>query len=523
MKFTIFLLLMFLLFTNSKIYSQSNDVRVIAGDFQKVKGDHIKVFNICVGAGSANEGLHANWQQHLAMTVKECGFRYIRFHGLLHDNMGVYSEDKNGNPIYNWQYIDALYDYLLSIGIKPFVELSFMPQALKSGEKTVFWWKANVTPPNSYDKWGLLIYNLVKHFDERYGQKEVEKWYFEVWNEPNHPGFFSGKIDEYFKLYLVTAEAVKKVSTTFRVGGPATAGTQWISETLNFCSEHHVPLDFISTHDYGAEGSGFDENGTSKQRLLKNPDKIATSIQAVHDKIASSPYPGIELHMTEWSSCYSPRDPVHDTYQNATFILNTLKKTENTATSMSYWTFTDIFEEVGIATTPFHGGFGLVNFQGIKKPSYYAYKFLNELGDTELENKDQNSWICKSKDGVQVLFWDFSFPDLRKESDQAYFVKDLPSKHIGTVNLSIENVPDGKYSCEVFKVGYGFNDVYTAYNKGFGHPTSLSPAQVTTLQQKCNGAPISTVTVKIKNGHFLKNFNINENDVCFIKLIRIKK
>jgi len=143
------------------------------------------MFKECIGAGRANEGLRADWQQQLAVVKKECDFKYIRMHGLLTDDMGVYREDRKGNPEYNFQYIDALYDYLLSIGIRPFVELGFMPSALASGKQSIFWWRGNVTPPKDYNKWGELIRNLTLHFTERYGADEVKTWYFEVWNEPN--------------------------------------------------------------------------------------------------------------------------------------------------------------------------------------------------------------------------------------------------------------------------------------------------------------------------------------------------
>ncbi|MGZ3750941.1 MAG: GH39 family glycosyl hydrolase, partial [Mucilaginibacter sp.] len=134
--------------------------RIIQVDFNKEKGPLNTMFKECVGAGRANEGLRADWQQQLAIARKECGFKYIRMHGLLTDDMAVYSKDNKGNPQYNYQYVDALYDYIISIGMKPFVELGFMPGALASGNKTIFWWRGNVTPPKDYEKWEGLIRNL---------------------------------------------------------------------------------------------------------------------------------------------------------------------------------------------------------------------------------------------------------------------------------------------------------------------------------------------------------------------------
>jgi len=205
--------------SNSDNYSVSTE-RVINADFNKVKGPLNTMFKECIGAGRANEGLRADWQKQLAFVKKECDFKYIRMHGLLTDDMGVYKEDKNGKPEYNYQYIDVLFDYLQSIGVKPFVELGFMPSALASGSKTIFWWRGNVTPPKDYTKWADLIHNLTTHFTERYGAEEVKTWYFEVWNEPNLDGFWAGTQAEYFNLYKYSVNAIKSVNKDYRVGGP---------------------------------------------------------------------------------------------------------------------------------------------------------------------------------------------------------------------------------------------------------------------------------------------------------------
>ncbi|WP_210521122.1 GH39 family glycosyl hydrolase [Hymenobacter terricola] len=494
--------------------------RVISLDAHKMQGPLSKSFNLCVGAGRANEGLRADWQQQMALARKECGFRYLRFHGLLHDDMGVYTEDRMGQAVYNWQYIDKLYDFLLSINVKPFVELSFMPSALKSNDKTVFWWKANVSPPKSYEKWEALITALTRHFEARYGRKEVETWYFEVWNEPNYPAFFSGTMDDYFKLYATTARAVKSVSNTYRVGGPASSGTGWIDETLAFCAQNKVPLDFISTHDYGVTGGGLDEFGQNMQHL-GDPNSIARNTQAVRAKIQASAFPKIELHLTEWSSSYSPHDPVHDAYESAAYVLNTLKQTEHTATSMSYWTFSDIFEEAGPPLTPFHGGFGLLNLQGIRKPAYFAYKYLQQLGPLELQDADPASWATTDAEGnIQVLFWNFTRPPQGPQDNQVYFVQEHPAPAAGAVTLALKNLPAGQYSAEIYRVGYQQNDAYSAYLH-LGRPAELTARQVAELQRLTEDAPQLGKPLKADARGLTLNFKLSENDVVLVKLKKL--
>ena len=473
MRKILFFLLSGFLLSGISIFAQ-NPKRTISVSYKDVKGKHDKFFKEVVGAGRAAEGLRADWMRDLEIVHRECGFKYIRFHGLLHDEMGVYNEDKNGDPVYNFQYIDALYDSILDIGMKPFVELSFMPEKLKTNDKTIFWWKGNISPPNDYVKWENLIRELVKHWTERYGENEVKQWYFEVWNEPNLDFFFSGTQAEYFKLYQHTAKAVKDVSPNYRIGGPATAGRAWITETIDFAEQNKVPLDFIATHDYGVEGIGLDENGVQKLFLVTDPNSIIGGVREVNGKIRSSSKPNLPLHYTEWSSSYSPRDPVHDSYISAPYILSKLKGSEGFIDSMSYWTFTDIFEESGTVPSPFHGGFGMINFQGLRKPSFYAYQFLNRLGDEELTTTDAESWTTRSKNGVQVLLWNFD-PPKTKESNQVFYKKDIPAKDFGKVQINITDLPTGNYQMNVYQVGYQVNDVYADFLK-MGSPQTSQHA-----------------------------------------------
>jgi xylan 1,4-beta-xylosidase len=514
---TIILTVCWLASTNAQSALTERTIRL---DFNRVKGPLNTMFRECVGAGRANEGLRADWQRQLAEVRKECGFKYIRMHGLLTDDMGVYREDKHGNPEYNYQYIDELTDYIVSIGMKPFVELGFMPEAMASGRKTIFWWRGNVTPPKDYSKWEALIRNLTEHFTERYGADEVRTWYFEVWNEPNLDGFWAGTQAEYFELYRSSVNAVKSVNKAYRVGGPATAGAAWEVELIDFCGRNNLPLDFISTHAYGVKQGYLDEFGNSGTILDRNPMSLSGDVLNSRKEIDGSRMPGLELHYTEWSSSYTPADPIHDSYHQAAYILDKIKRVGDAAKSMSYWVFTDIFEEPGPRFTPFHGGFGLINTQSIRKPAFYSYQFMNRLGNTELMNADSCSWACKDdRGGVQVLLWDFTVT-LPEDSvnNQEYYIRDLPAQTRGNVKIRITDIPAGPYRLEVFKVGYRANDPYTTYFD-MGRPGQLTKEQVQKIKTLNDGSAISSETIVLGNGKvFERTMQIRENDVYLIVL-----
>lgn len=512
------------------------EVRVIEADLARVRGAFNRKTDLCVGAGRANEGLRADWQRQLAEVRRECGFRYLRFHGLLCDDMGVCQVGPNGHEIYNWQYIDELFDALLGLGVRPFVELGFMPSALASGPHTIFWWKGNVTPPRDPARWAALIKALAAHWTERYGEDEVARWYFEVWNEPNLHYFWIGdkggrseaEFDayarqEYFKLYAITARAVKAVSPRYRVGGPATAGNAWIPETIGFCATNGVPLDFISTHHYAVMSGYLDEHGSAG--TVFSPDREAMTREIKHSRaqIASSAKPGLELHYTEWSSSYTPSDPLHDSYHSAAFILSKLKGADDAAQSMSYWTFTDIFEEAGPRVTPFHGGFGLLNYQGIRKPAFFAYQFVRRLGDHELATTDADAWVCADdQGGVQALFWDFTITHPGPVIiNQEYYRKDLPSDEARSARLRLRGLPPGQYALKAYKVGYRSNDAYTAY-LDLGSPGQLTRSQVATLKEAGSGSPFLSETVAVgADRGFDRTYAMRQNDAALVVLTRL--
>ncbi|HLK15901.1 MAG TPA: hypothetical protein VKT78_13940 [Fimbriimonadaceae bacterium] len=499
---------------------QAGNMRQIDIDARAVEGSLTGMFRKCVGAGRANEGLRADWQRQLRQAKEACGFEYIRMHGLLCDDMGVFGED-HGKPTYNWQYIDELYDFLVGLQVRPFVELGFMPGALASGRKTIFWWRGNVTPPKDYGKWGDLIAALTRHWVERYGLGEVKKWYFEVWNEPNLGGFWAADQKEYFKLYSATAEAVKRVNPSLRVGGPATAGAAWVPEFIRYCAESKSPVDFITTHTYGVDVGFLDEFGGRGTVLSKSPEAIVGDVKRVRQQIKDSAMPSLPLHFTEWSSSYTPADPVHDSYVSAPYILEKLTAAAPYADSMSYWTFTDIFEEAGPRATPFHGGFGLINYQDIKKPAFRAYELLNKLGAKRLHSADARSLVATdAKGGVQALFWDFTNPIPDHVNNQQFFVTDVKPNPKGTVRLRLANLKPGMYELTVYRVGYRINDPFADY-LDLGRPSQLTRPQVAKIKAKNDGKPVRRETATVRKGEALvREYPLRDNDVYLVTVER---
>lgn len=454
-------------------------LRIIAVDVSAPSKPRDRMAAMSVGSDYPGTLLREESLSQLQTVSDELGFRYIRFHDVFHDEMGVYREVE-GRPVYDWSRIDQLYDRLLGMGVKPFIELGFTPDAMKSSDQTIFYWKGNTSHPQP-EKWSGLIDAFVRHLIERYGAEEVRTWYFEFWNEPNLDGFWEGADQAaYFDYYARTVRAIKAVDPSLRVGGPATAGAAWIPEFLAYADQHALPVDFVTTHTYGVEGGFLDERGEGDNKLSRNPDAVVADVRKVRAEIQASSRPDLPLFFTEWSTSYNPRDPIHDDYFGASYILTKLRESEGLAQGMSYWAFSDLFEEPGPQTRPFDGGFGLMTPQGVRKPTFFAYKYLNSLGDAELPTGDAQSIATLKGDLIQVLAWRYELPE-QPISNRPFFRQVRPPAPAASLEVRIANLRPGRHRATVRRVGFKANDAYTAYLE-MGAPAALSQDQLQHLQ-----------------------------------------
>lgn len=369
----------------------------------------------CVGSCHAATLLREDVRNHIRQAHKDCGFTHVRCHGLFDDDMSVYFGSEKDTITTSFYNIDCIYDFLLEIGMKPFVEIGFMPNLLASGTQTCFHYKGNVTPPADYEKWDDLIHKFAEHLIERYGKEEVEEWPFEVWNEPNLNFFFDGTQEQYFELYEHTARALKSVDDKLKTGGPATSANSWIPQFISYCKENDVPLDFVSTHHYpsddplstlgmngpGIKGGEIDEAFFLKEN--KNPRDILLKMTEKAKKEAGS----LPLYYTEWNGSKE-----YDSSYQAAFVMQALSYNEGLVEGYSFWTVSDIFEESGMLPGPFKNAFGMQTNHGIPKPSYRAFQILHEAGEERIDvdsnneaDKNVEAFALKKVDEVMVIVY----------------------------------------------------------------------------------------------------------------------
>ena len=496
--------------------------RRIIADIGSTSGPVDRFFDLSVGSDYPGTLIRDDSQAQLKLAVDELGFRYIRFHAIFHDVLGTVKVE-NGKTVYDWTKIDQLYDDLLARHIKPFVELGFTPEALATSQNSIFYWHGNTSHPRP-DGWHDLVDAFIRHIEQRYGRDEVRTWYFEVWNEPNLSGFWEGGDQKaYFALYDLTAKTIKTVDPALRVGGPATAGAAWVPEFLAHVKQSGAPVDFVSTHTYGVQGGFLDEQGKSDTKLDPSPDAIIGDVRRVREQISASAFPGLPLYFTEWSTSYTPRDAVHDSYIGAPYILTKLKACEGLAQGMSYWTYSDLFEEPGPPTASFQGGFGLLNREGIRKPAFFAYKYLHALQGDSVVESDPEAMLSTKDGNFTGVIWDFEQPD-QKVSNRPFYTKVVLAHRAAPVELQVTHlVPGAAYRLEVYRTGYHANDAYTAYIE-MGSPKDLTPSEVAHLNDLTRDLPETDRIVRSgPDGTIRVTVPMNSNDIVLVKLVRRKQ
>jgi xylan 1,4-beta-xylosidase len=453
-----------------------------------------------IGSGHATLALRSDWQKQLKRCHEELGFLHVRFHGILSDDMGTLMREDD-HLVYSFFNANQVCDFLLSIGMKPFMELSFMPSTLSSGDTTVFHYKTNVTPPRDYNQWQELIQKLVKNWSDRYGVDEVKKWFFEVWNEPNLKAFWTGSRDDYFQLYERTARAVKSIHPEFRVGGPATADNEWISEFVLFCNQRDIPCDFVSTHHYPTDAFGKPGDDTIGQLAASYRSVLCEEATKAKQQAQGKP-----LYYTEWSTSSNPFDDLHDEPYVAAFITKTIMEAQGIVDGYSYWIFSDIFEENYFSSKPFHGGFGLLNIYGIPKPAYRAYEILHQLGTVLVSTQGKHAtvdvWVTKESNEIKVLVTNSALPRHPVKTEtvriQLRGLKAIKSSTISRIDDDHANAP------KLWKE-MGSHDV-------------LSPAEVEELEKESLLKP-EPFSVKIENDFAFLEIEIPVQGTACITLV----
>ncbi len=428
----------------------------------------------------------------------DIGVETVRAHAILGDDLGVYRE-VDGAPVHDFSGIDRVYDALLATGLRPVVELSYMPHDLASDPSTtVFAYEAIISPPRDWDRWSDLITALTAHLVDRYGLEEVrDRWSFEVWNEANLDVFWSGTEQEYLRLYDVTVAAVRAVDEALVVGGPSSAAAQWVDSLLEQAASSGAPVDFVSTHTYGS------------------PPLDLRPILDRHDRGDA------RIWWTEWGPGSQHFHHVGDSVFAATFLIDGMVSAMGRIDALSHWVASDHFEELGRPERLGHGGFGLLTVGNLRKPRWWALALLERLGDQRLEVTADgdgggslvSAVAARAEDSsVGVLVWNSSLDQSRIPSD------DLLAR---AVTVRICGLEPGAHTLGHWRVDEQHSNVYAVWHDMGGRERAWpDPQEWDRLRASDGLAELETArTVDVgPDGELVTTFLLPHPGISFLEL-----
>jgi xylan 1,4-beta-xylosidase len=434
-----------------------------------------------VGTGTASLTLRSDLQTHYKIGNRELGFQRVRGHGVLNDDMGIYK----GPGSYDWTKFDTYLQAIVLAGMRPLVELSFMPVALAASGN-------NKNPPGNYTNYKAFITAVVQHCVDKYGMADVAQWYWEVWNEPDYTGFWTGTMADYYTLYDNAVDAITAVIPNAIVGGPSTTEPSKIAAFLQHCKTANKRVSFVSSHVY----PGGDAAGTSA-----NANGLLTDNNTRRSQITSGGYTttAVKSFNTEWNSSYNGQGGLTgdvvtsmDNHWNVGFILKGVKLLSDlnsgetpTLDVFSYWVLSDVFDESSGPSgsyilgqqggnLPFGRVFGLMTFQGMRKAAFNAFKMLAYLGPKRLmsgggtgnDGLDAMATLSANSDELQILVYDTAAAFATTGSDMV------------TVNVS--NLPTALAGKELFVTHFRTDETHSnPYNawSAAGKPVNPTEAQ----------------------------------------------
>jgi xylan 1,4-beta-xylosidase len=464
-----------------------------------------------VGTGTASLTLRSDLQTHYKIGNRELGFQRVRGHGVLNDDMGIYK----GPGSYDWTKFDTYLQAIVLAGMRPLVELSFMPKALAASGN-------DRNPPGNYANYKAFITAVVQHCVDKYGMADVSQWYWEVWNEPDYAGFWTGTMADYYTLYDNAVDAITAVIPNAIVGGPSTTEPGKIAAFLQHCKTANKRVSFVSSHVYpGGASTGTAANAAT----LVNDNNTRLS------QITSGGYTttAVKSFNTEWNSSYNGQGGLNgdvvtsmDNHWNVGFILKGIKLLSDRNSGetppldvFSYWVLSDVFDESSGPSgsyilgqggnLPFGKVFGLMTFQGVRKAAFNAFKMLAYLGPKRLmsgggtgnDGVDAMATLSANSDELQILVYNTAATFASTGNDMV------------TVNVS--NLPTALAGKELFVTHFRADETHSnPYNAwvAANRPTNPTEPQWQAMKAQQHLALLSPVTKATVTTSYTTSFAI---------------
>lgn len=489
----------------------------------------------CISVGRAFSVLRSDIQEQIREAKQELSISIVRIRDIFSDDLFVYYENEEKQPVINWKYIDTIFDFLLDLGLKPFPEIGFMPRDLASKKQYAGWLnRPNVSIPKSFKKWSTLVTSFLRHLIRRYGRTEVLTWKFDFWTTANlrfKDGYWNESKEDFFLFYRVTYFSIKNVDAAIQLGSPnfsLPSGLDWYSDFFTYCKEYGMEPSYVSTHLYNcpdqitsnAENfTRFSNSWDNLELLSATKDTALENVTRLYRLMEQHHWEKQNIVVSDWNLSFFPRDLVRDTSFMAPYMLYTSIQTRNMADLLCFRSLSDINEDFFVDRKPFRGGPGLMDFNGLKKSSWYALSFLQKMGP-DLLDAGENFLLTKSDKGFQLLLFHYVYYDSLYAIDdhsslsyrQRYNIYESSEE---LVIHSLLQAPEGSYRVKQTRINRQHGSAYDAWLQ-MGAPEELEPDMISYLKQR--NCPDIVYSIQECTGHLLFDTVLQPHSVVLLEI-----
>lgn len=462
------------------------------------KTTHLKhTWKKILNVSNAYDVLNMSIQRSLAMAQEEIGFEYLHFHGILDDTMRVYYEKSDGTPVFNFHYIDQIIDFMLSVGLKPYLELGWMPKRLASipDEKSLN--GICHSKPKNINIWLNMVRAFVVHLIDKYAAEQVRTWMFQIWDAAFLPPWWRNSQEDFFDFYRQTYALLKKIIPEAPVGSPSVNPygircTDWMENFMAYCKEQDCEPDFISLAMYPHESYNMDAGQELAESVYEIYMKVSPrenymgqELEKIKQKLQWRRAGRPPVYITQWNMNNAPAFMLRDTLFGAAYLVKNLCENYDEAESFAYWFFSDEVEEYNLADASFHGGMGFIANNGLKKAAYQAMRLLARLDD-ELLAKGEYFFITKGDKQISVFL--YSYVHYKKNcSEEEFRSSENRYKCFENVekefSVELADIPAGRYRMTEYILNREWGSSYDIWNQ-MGSPEHVAAEDLAYINAK---------------------------------------
>lgn len=491
---------------------------------------HSRNWQSMLNIGWAKDALLEPIQKQLMRLQSQIPHKYLRFHGIFDEEMRIFSDKEDG--MYNFRYIDMVFDFILNIGLLPYVELGFLPKKMAEGYEQQFAGRCYVGIPHNMQKWNELVAEFIQHCIIRYGRSCVREWKFTVM-DGLYEYYRVFTMEEYAEFFCNNYRLIKQFDEEIAVGGPGhdldllvSSRRGELDKFLSICKKNHCVPDFICFQYFHSRYNDaektervtidrFETHQNMPVQLDENPNSMQLRLNELEQALRENDISDVPLVLQAWNATLWQHDLTSDTCYKAAFLAKNILENQSRLEMMGYWTASDLFDDHDPEHALYYGGYGLFTYTGIPKAGYYALDLLAQLDGT-IAAQGRGYYVTRTEEEIQILLYHYTHFD-RMYLEHYSFTEDrygvFMDENALQFTIRLKDIPAAYYTMESYQISKEGGSSYDAWVR-MGSPMTLHSFQQDYLEKV--SVPVYQTSTEYLEGEYLVSATLMPHEVQLI-------